>query len=133
MIEIINLSGGDKDVSKDFLKKIAEKVLKLEKSKLDLSIALVDSSEIRKLNKKYRKKDKATDVLSFGEDMNQIVICCDEVKKNGQDFEKELTRVVIHGTLHLLGYEHEKGGKKEKEMLSLQEEYLLKIFKKCLN
>jgi len=129
MIEIIKLSGGDKNVSKDFLKKIAEKVLKLEKSKLDLSIALVDSSEIRKLNKKYRKKDKPTDVLSFGEDMNQIVISTDEVKKNGQDFKKELTRVIIHGILHLLGYEHEKGGKKEKEMLSLQEEYLLKIFK----
>jgi len=129
MIEIIKLSGGDKNVSKDFLKKIAEKVLKLEKSKLDLSIALVDSSEIRKLNKKYRKKDKATDVLSFGDDMNQIVISTDEVKKNGQDFKKELTRVVIHGILHLLGYEHEEGGKKEKEMLSKQNEYLLKIFK----
>jgi probable rRNA maturation factor len=129
MIEIINISGGDKNVSKESLKKIAEKVLKLEKSKLDLSIALVDSSEIRKLNKKYRKKDKATDVLSFGEDMNQIVICTDEVKKNGEDFKKELTRVLIHGVLHILGYEHEKGGKKEKEMLSKQEEYLLKIFK----
>lgn len=130
MIEIINLSEGDGNVSKDFLKKIAERILKLEKSKLDISIALIDSSEIRKLNKKYRKKDKPTDVLSFGEDMNQIVICCDEVKKNGEDFKKELTRVVIHGILHLLGYEHEKGGKKEKEMLSLQEEYLLKIFNK---
>jgi probable rRNA maturation factor len=129
MIEIINISGGDKNVSKESLKKIAEKVLKLEKSKLDLSIALVDSSEIRKLNKKYRKKDKATDVLSFGEDMNQIVICTDEVKKNGEDFKKELTRVLIHGVLHILGYEHEKGGKKEKEMLSKQEEYFLKIFK----
>jgi probable rRNA maturation factor len=129
MIEIINISGGDRNVSKDFLKKIAEKVFKLEKTKLDLSIALVDSSEIRKLNKKYRKKDKATDVLSFGDDMNQIVICTDEVKKNGEDFKKELTRVVIHGILHLLGYEHEKGGRKEKEMLSKQEEYLLKIFK----
>lgn len=129
MIEIINISGGDKNVSKESLKKVAEKVLKLEKSKLDLSIALVDSSEIRKLNKKYRKKDKATDVLSFGEDMNQIVICTDEVKKNGEDFKKELTRVLIHGVLHILGYEHEKGGKKEKEMLSKQEDYLLKIFK----
>lgn len=129
MIEIINISGGDKNVSKDFLKKIAERVLKLEKTKLDLSIALVDSSEIRKLNKKYRKKDKATDVLSFGDDMNQIVICTDEVKKNGEDFKKELTRVVIHGILHLLGYEHEKGGKEEKIMLSKQDEYLLKIFK----
>jgi probable rRNA maturation factor len=129
MIEIINISGGDKNVSKESLKKIAEKVLKLEKSKLDLSITLVDSSEIRKLNKKYRKKDKATDVLSFGEDMNQIVICTDEVKKNGEDFKKELIRVLIHGVLHILGYDHEKGGKKEKEMLSKQEDYLLKIFK----
>ncbi|MDD5098166.1 MAG: rRNA maturation RNase YbeY [Candidatus Pacebacteria bacterium] len=129
MIEIINISGGDKNVSKESLKKIAEKVLKLEKSKLDLSIALVNSSEIRKLNKKYRKKDKTTDVLSFGEDMNQIVICTDEVKKNGKDFKKELTRVLIHGVLHILGYEHEKGEKKEKEMLLKQEDYILKIFK----
>lgn len=132
MIEINNLSGKYRRLDKSFLKKTAEKVLKGEKIKRsgEVSIAIVDSSEIQKLNKEYRKKNKPTDVLSFGkigEEISEIVICPEEVEKNGENFKKEMAEVVIHGMLHLLGYEHEKKKSEEMAMFKKQEEYLSKI------
>jgi len=129
MIEVNNLTGFR--VNKDFLKKIAQKVLANEKkNKTELSIVLVGPKRIKELNKKYRKKDKVTDVLSFtyNKSSGEIVICLQEVKKNaksfGETFEKELTRVLIHGTLHLLGYDHELSNGEEKKMEKKQEYYL---------
>ena len=134
MIEVNNLTGFR--VNKDFLKKIAQKVLANEKkNKTELSIALVGPSRIKELNKKYRKKDKVTDVLSFiyNKSSGEIAICLQEVKKNAKKFDsifkKELARVLIHGTLHLLGYDHE-GSEKEAEKMRKKEEY---YFSKILN
>jgi len=106
-------------VDEEFLKGLAKKVLQGEdKKEMELSMALVGQGRIRELNKKYRKKNKATDVLSFQYDgSGEIVICLREVKKNAKKFKstfkKELARVLIHGILHILGYDHE--GMKEKE------------------
>jgi probable rRNA maturation factor len=132
MIEINNLSDGYKKIDKVFLKKVTERVLKGEgnKKKIELSIAIVNPEEIKKLNKKYRKKNKPTDVLSFGEisgDISEIVICPEEVEKNGKNFKKELTLVLIHGILHLFKYDHEKTVKEAERMFQKQEEYLSKI------
>ena len=63
------------------------------------------------LNKKYRKKDKVTDVLSFGEELNEIVICPSVIKS-----KKELVKVLIHGILHVLGYEHSKAMRDKEEL-----------------
>jgi len=132
MIEINNLSRKYRRLDKGFLKKTAEKVLKGEKikTKKEISIAIVDSLEIKKLNKQYRKKNKPTDVLSFGKidsDISEIVICPEEVEKNGDDFKKEMAEVVIHGMLHLLGHDHEKKKSEAGAMFKKQEEYLSKI------
>ncbi|MFZ2390681.1 MAG: rRNA maturation RNase YbeY [Minisyncoccales bacterium] len=132
MIEINNLSEKYRKIDTVFLKKVATKVLKEEKNKkkIELSIAIVNPQEIKKLNKEYRKKNKPTDVLSFGEiggDISEIVICPEEVEKNGKDFKKELTLVLIHGILHLLSYDHEKTKKEAEKMFQKQEEYLSKI------
>ena len=132
MIEINNLSLKYKKIDTVFLKKVATKVLKGEKNKkkIELSIAIVNPQEIKKLNKEYRKKNKPTDVLSFGEiggDITEIVICPEEVEKNGKDFKKELTLVLIHGILHLFSYDHEKTKKEAEKMFQKQEEYLSKI------
>jgi len=132
MIEINNLSEKYRKIDTVFLKKVAEKVLKGEKNKkkIELSIAIVNPQEIKKLNKEYRKKNKPTDVLSFGEiggDISEIVICPEEVEKNGKDFKKELTLVLIHGILHLLSYDHEKTKKEAEKMFQKQEEYFSKI------
>lgn len=132
MVEINNLSEKYKKIDKSFLKRVVEKILKGEKikNKEEISIAIVDSLEIKKLNKEYRKKNKPTDVLSFGkvgEELAEIVICPEEVKKNGKDFKKELVEVVIHGILHLLSYEHEKKKGDAEIMFKKQKEYLSKI------
>jgi len=132
MIEINNLSEKYRKLDKDFLKKTAEKVLKGEKikTKTEISIAIVDSPEIKKLNSKYRKKNKPTDVLSFGkigEEISEIVICPEVVEKNGDNFKKEMAEVVIHGMLHLLGYDHEKKKSEAETMFKKQEKYLSKI------
>ena len=102
MIEINNLTKSI--VDEDFLKGVAKKVLKSEnREEMDLSVVFVSKDKIRELNKKYRKQDKPTDVLSFGEGLNEIVICPAKVKT-----KKELVRVLIHGILHILGHEHSK-------------------------
>ncbi|HXK32187.1 MAG: rRNA maturation RNase YbeY [Candidatus Nealsonbacteria bacterium RBG_13_38_11] len=129
MIEINNLTTL---VDYGFLKKVAKIVL--NKKKLDLSIVLVSSAEIKELNKKYRKKNKATDVLSFlYDDSGEIVICLKEVRQNakkfGFPFKTELAKVLIHSVLHLLGYEHEKS-KKQAAIMDKKENYYLNLWLK---
>lgn len=123
MIEINNL--GKQKIDKKFLTGIVENVLKREGKVLDISIVFVKKEKIKELNKKYRKKDEPTDVLSFGSDLNEIVICFEQVKENVKKedllFKKELAKVLIHGVLHLLGYEH------GDIMEARQKEYLLDI------
>jgi len=115
MIEINNLT--TVSVDEEFLKKVAKKVLKGENRKeIDLSVAFIGEGRMRKLNKKYRGKNKVTDVLSF-DGLNEIVVCLREVKKNAKRFDstfkKELARVLIHAILHLLGYNHKEMQDKE--------------------
>ena len=122
MIEIVNLSS--EKINETLIRKMIRNTLKEEGAKMSISVAIVDSEEIKKLNYQYRKKNKATDVLSFGEDINEIVICPEEVKKNGSDFNKELKEVVIHGVLHLLGYDHEQIEEEATKMFNKQNKYL---------
>ena len=133
MIEINNLT--TVKIDKEFFKEITEKVLEGEKKKeANLSIALVGQGRIRELNKRYRGKNRITDVLAFPNrelGLGEIVICLREVKKNAKrfssTFEKELARVLIHGILHLLGYDHEKSEAQVKKMEEKQN-YYLKLF-----
>ncbi|MFA6520486.1 MAG: rRNA maturation RNase YbeY [Candidatus Paceibacterota bacterium] len=89
-----------------------------------LSIAFVSEKKSRELNKKYRKKDRATNVLSFALRKNEgeLVLCKAVIKKEARDFGKTFAQflgfLVIHGMLHLKGYDH---GKK---MERLEEKYL---------
>lgn len=146
MIEINNLTTVDIDEEK--IKNIVEKVLEREGKKGDISIAFVGQGRIRVLNKKYKGKNRVTDVLSFPESkitfekfrigptkkfqgLGEIVICLREVSKNtkkhSSNLEKELARILIHGTLHLLGYEHEKDKGAAEKMEKKQEKYLEEI------
>lgn len=141
MIEINNLTTDL--INREFVEKVADAVLREEhllKKGEDLSFAFVSWNRIRELNKRYRKKNYSTDVLSFPlqsklsavdkleAPLGEIVICSDEVKKNARrfksSFEKELARVIIHGVLHILGYEHE-GSKKDREKMERKEKYYL--------
>jgi len=91
-------------VDKAFLKGVAKKVL--GKKEFNLSIALVGQGRIKELNKRYRQKNKATDVLSFQyNNSGEVVICLPVLKKNAKQFKstfkKELARVLIHGIKNL--------------------------------
>ena len=125
MIEINNLSSFR--VSRGRFSTVAKIVLKGEnRVREKLSLAFVNKAEIKKLNKKFRNKNKATDVLSFELDsgyLGEIVICPEVVKT-----EQEMVKVFIHGILHLLGYEHEKSVKQAEEMKKKQEKYFIKVF-----
>ena len=130
MVEINNLT--TVSIDEEFLKKVAEKVLEGEKAKGELSIALVGQGRIRELNKKYRGKNRVTDVLAFPSNgLGEIVICLREVKKNakkfGSSFKKELSTCLIHGILHLLGYDHEKSVEEVKKMRDREEYYLSQV------
>lgn len=75
-----------------------------------INIVFIDEKQMQKLNKKYRNMDDVTDVLSFDLDtegfLGEIYICPQYIKKTVEKYEEELLRVIIHGILHLLGYEH---------------------------
>ena len=87
----------------------------------DFAIAFVDDETIRQLNKDYRNKDYVTDVLSFENDtedfendedyLGDIVISADQARKQASEneisFELELQQLILHGILHLCGYDHE--------------------------
>ena len=122
MISINNLTK-DK-VDEGFLKKVANIVLKAEnKTKMDLSIALVGQERIKELNRQYRGKNKATDVLSFryNNDFGEVVICHQKTK--------ELPRVLVHGILHILGFTHpSKISGQVNKMEKKEDYYLSKIF-----
>jgi len=106
---------------------------------VEISVYITDDEEIRKLNKTYRGKDKATDVLSFPLDENfegyrllgDIVISQDTAERQarelGHSLKEEVKRLLIHGLVHLLGYDHEKGGEEEKKFKELEEKILSKL------
>ena len=140
MIEINNLS--NTYIDKKFFSTVAKKVLSGENRRTEIiSLALVGKAEIKKLNKKFRKKDEATDVLSFELQpagskegcFGEIIICPDIVKENAEKYgvsqKSEMLKVFVHGILHLCGYDHEISKKEADEMERLQEKYL-GIFKK---
>ena len=119
MIEISNRTRTK--IDENALRKIAESVLrKEEKRGAGLSIALVGPIEAKALNKKHRKKSNVPNVLSFSlgkkmpglneGELGEIVLCPQQIRKDGQKygilFDKQLTWMLIHGMLHLLGYDH---------------------------
>jgi len=96
-----------------------------------VTIRIAGAAEVRALNRKYRRRNYATDVLSFplGEKLpdgfyaGDILICWPvaekQARQNAQSTEKELLLLMIHGLLHLQGHDHEKD---QGEMLVLQKQ-----------
>lgn len=94
-----------------------------------LTCVFVGASEIRRLNREFRHKDKPTDVLSFAPteagSLGELVFCLEvierQAREHGLSSRDELTYMLIHGILHLLGYEHEKSDKAARLMYRLQD------------
>ena len=100
-----------------------EKMDRLPEEITELSIALVDDETMAGLNRKFRKKNKTTDVLTFpaddsynepsakGRPLGDIVISVDQARRQALDekhsLATELRYLILHGILHALGYDHE--------------------------
>ena len=110
----------------------------------EVGIACVDLAESHELNLQYRGKDKPTNVLSFPSDipeeildmldarpLGDLVICIPVVLQEAQEQQKSpinhFTHLLVHGVLHLLGYDHELGDVEAEEMESLEIEILAKL------
>jgi len=101
----------------------------------EFAIVLTSDKEVHQLNRDFRKKDKPTDVLSFLSSdkgyLGDIVISVDtafgQAKEYGTSQLEELTRLVVHGLLHLLGYEHEKVSATVARKMRVKEERLLNL------
>ena len=109
---------------------------------LEVSVTFTDDEGIRKLNRSYRKIDRATDVLSFplfdfeGEDdaladetcnmLGDIVLSLEraaaQAEEFGHSFEREVSFLTVHSMLHLLGYDHETSEEDELDMRRRQTE-----------
>ncbi|NIP33001.1 rRNA maturation RNase YbeY, partial [Candidatus Saccharibacteria bacterium] len=121
----------------------ANQVLRIKKS-YNISVVLVGPTAMAKLNRRYRGKNKSTDVLSFsninkdrfilpkGEriEAGDIFICPavakKQAKQEGHSFSREMQRLYVHGLLHLLGYRHGRAADRKK-MLGLQANILKKM------
>lgn len=111
----------------------------------ELSLVITNDLEIQELNKFYRKKNKATDVLSFSQienlshglpsrSLGDIVISYDTTIRQARNYKvtinQELLRLLIHGLLHLCGYDHERVSKSVAEKMRRLERKLFSQFEK---
>jgi len=98
-------------------------------NKTEICITFIDDLQMRDLNNSYRSIDRTTDVLSFPQDtefLGDLVISYPTASKNSKRYKtsikKELQRLIIHGILHLLDYDHKK--KNERDIMRAKEKEL---------
>ncbi|MBQ8402038.1 MAG: rRNA maturation RNase YbeY [Clostridia bacterium] len=128
------------------LKKAVRAALVYEKFGQDarVSVTFTDNEGIRALNREYREKDAATDVLSFplytmeeddrpepgmAAELGDIVLSLEradeQAKAYRHSFQRETAFLTVHSVLHLLGYDHERSEEEEKDMFRRQEEIMI--------
>lgn len=142
-----------KHLDQEWLQRVVEQSLAVQDfdSEVELSVVVTSEETVRKLNQQYRGVDEPTDVLSFalterkpGDDtpfitppdgilhLGEVVIsypqAIRQAEENRQKVEQELALLIIHGVLHLLGYEHNEPAQ-EREMRVLEQRVLSEIEK----
>ncbi len=131
----------NKDVFFNTLVKLFPKKYRFIGKKINLSILLSDNKNIKKLNKRFRNKNKPTDVLSFPFEkklnlkkntyLGDIVISYEFMNKpkslSNLEFKNKVTKIFIHGFLHLLGHDHIK--LKDFKKMNQEEEKIYKFVK----
>lgn len=127
------------DIEEKRLKKLVKEVLTREGRKnADLTVVFVDDTTIKDLNWRFRGKERPTDVLAFslktiqeedptGSLLGDVYISVPRAKAQAKDYgvteENETARLVLHGVLHLLGYDHARR-QEAKEMRKREEQHL---------
>ena len=132
-VDIVKRRAGRKYPSRS-LKRIASAVLELTgHSDAELSLALIGNAEMQELNAHYRHKNCPTDVLSFPAADNlpsgarllgDVIISLDkaaaQAKERRRSLDQEMATLLIHGIVHLLGYDHERSAKEARIMARLE-------------
>lgn len=126
-------SGKSKSSSKSKSKKSSAKSATTSSAVQPTSLILCSDYVNRKLNKKFRGKDKPTDVLSFvyndpdllGEVYISLQRADVQARRYGVSYDEELARLLVHGLLHLFGYDHIK--KSDREIMEKRESEYLKM------
>jgi probable rRNA maturation factor len=133
------------NIQKIHLKKVQQKaqviLSALDNPEAELSILIVDDPQIEVLNKKYLNREGPTNVIAFPMQegdysqispqlLGDVVISIEtterESKNSGLSLEERFTQLIIHGILHLFGYDHEED-EKEAELMELKSNDLLKL------
>jgi probable rRNA maturation factor len=122
MIEVVNrqrIRRIDEDKWREFGKRALRAIVS---AKRDATVVFVSDRKIRELNRRYRGRNQATDVLSFPaqaepfeaenrQHLGDVVISVQralaQAKANGLSFSREIEQLILHGLLHLCGYDHE--------------------------
>ena len=112
----------------------------------EISVSFIDNEEIRRLNRIYREKDTATDVLSFplgengvydvnfetgaymlGDNVISMERAMEQASMYGHSLQREIGFLTVHSMLHLLGYDHEQGGIEAVHMREKEEQVLTEM------
>lgn len=122
MIEVLGEGYSLQEEEKSLIVRACETALSVEGAKGDITVLIADPEQIQTLNRDFRHVDRVTDVLTFpaweGEAiyapadgyLGDIMICMERAKEQaveyGHSLERELAFLAVHGTLHILGYDH---------------------------
>lgn len=120
------------------VRKVVGAVLTGERRQAVISVTFLGAAAMRRFNEKHKNHDAATDVLSFALPMpdgrlaGDIYVCravaLKHAKEAGIGLREELVRLVVHGVLHVLGFDHPEGrGRQASAMWSRQEQYVRKL------
>ena len=133
IVEIANLQKHYR-IKTSKIKRAVKEVLSKEGKDARLSIALVDNNEIKKLNEQYFESNEVTDVISFplsdnknllsGEIIVSVETAVDTAGKRNISIEGEIILYIVHGILHLLGYDD--GNKRDARVMHEEESKILR-------
>lgn len=123
------------DVVQELRKK---KILSAPQARRELALVFLDKKPAQKINFEFRGKDYATDVLSFDSmeptSLGELVLCPEVLKRqareHGLSYQQELGYMLLHGILHLLGYDHETNEAEARKMFALQDALFESLLKK---
>ena len=129
----INL-GVFETVEEALLEAAVRKALDTDGREAEVSVTLVDDAEIKRLNREYSGRDRATDVIAFSlgspeQPLGDVYVGADQARRQAEAFgvplSEELVRLTIHGTLHVLGHDHPEGDDRLTSPMYVLQERLL--------